>query len=104
MKRWVVLIGLLIVGTVDAFSSDSTIVDGEKVSKIIIELKRKLEPREYDLFDKGYKESDISYYFPKKVLQNETLWISILWKGDCIYQYEVDTGTYKLTGRIVDLR
>jgi len=107
MKHSILIMGLIIFFQSDIFANniqDSTVLDVQQVNRLIKGLKKELEPKKYYLFDNSFDKRDISFSYPEKIVGAKTFDIEIVWNGKVISIYEVDSKTYKFTGRVIDLR
>lgn len=105
--RLILTIGLLIIVTRSYALSfdiqDSIKVDKKKVEKVIKEIKKRPEIRNYHKFNKDFRIKDISFRYPESMTSDQGFIIEVLWKGEVILMYDVNDKTYEL-GTIIDLR
>ncbi|MFY9309231.1 MAG: hypothetical protein WAQ28_09325 [Bacteroidia bacterium] len=96
----------LLLFTIDSFSlnfSDTIAIDKERIATKIEEIKKSLEPKNYHIWEEGFKIKDITYSFPTLIDADKPFVIDIMWKENLIFQYDVDPKTFE-TVLISDLR
>jgi hypothetical protein len=105
--RLLLTLGLFIIVTRShAFTfdiQDSIKVDKRKVERLIKEIKKRPEIKNYHKFQKDFRSKDISFRYPKSTISDKGFTIELIWRGDVILMYDVNDRTYEL-GTIIDLR